>query len=148
MAEAHDLTMRLESLRGSLFDIGKGGYAGTIAEALAEISRLQADKERLDQTARLADAALAEAEAILGGEYGDQYGALLTRIENLRDLLGADAPAAEGDWVKLTDARRSVDACGGTHPPGQEEYGRGYDAALTEADAALVRLGKEGTPND
>ena len=48
-----------------------------------------------------------------------------------------------GGVVSLADARRAVDACGGTHPPGQEEYGKGYDAALTEADAALVRLGRE-----
>jgi hypothetical protein len=48
-----------------------------------------------------------------------------------------------GSMVSLADARRAVDACGGTHPPGQEEYGKGYDAALTEADAALVRLGRE-----
>lgn len=41
-----------------------------------EIERLRARNKRLEEALHLAVRALAEAEAILGGEYGDHYGPL------------------------------------------------------------------------
>lgn len=58
-------------------------------EAQAKIARLM---EALD----LADTALTEAEAILGGEYGDQYQTLCDNMIELRDRITALQENAHG----------------------------------------------------
>ena len=76
MGERDALTAELAKLRADL------------AEAQAKIARLT---EALD----LADTALTEAEAILGGEYGDQYQTLCDNMIELRNRIATiqeDAP--------------------------------------------------------
>jgi hypothetical protein len=55
--------------------------------AVARIAELEAENERLREVLESADNALLEAEAILGGEYGDHYAPLCSLIDKLRDNL-------------------------------------------------------------
>ena len=56
-------------------------------EALRYIEELEINSEQALETLSLADDALYEAEAILGGEYGDQYGPLCETMIKLRATL-------------------------------------------------------------
>jgi hypothetical protein len=56
-------------------------------EALRYIEELEINSKQALETLNLADDALHEAEAILGGEYGDQYGPLCETMIKLRDNL-------------------------------------------------------------
>jgi hypothetical protein len=62
--------------------------AATSIEALTEqLEAARADTKKAVEALRMADTALYEAEAILGGEYGDLYGPLCDQISKLRATL-------------------------------------------------------------
>jgi len=67
-------------------------YAAAVKTVIAEIERLRAEPPQ--EAVRKAVAALEEAEAILGGEYGDHYGVLCQRMIDLREALTSGAPRA------------------------------------------------------
>lgn len=57
--------------------------------------------------------------------------------EQLRELAkGIDLANA----TLLQDLLCAVDSCGGTHPAGEEEYGRGFDAALVMVEGEIRKL--------
>jgi hypothetical protein len=62
---------------------------GRWLEAFAYPDEAEARAERLEAALRLADDALTEAEAILGGEYGDHYGPLCDTMLKLRGHIAA-----------------------------------------------------------
>ena len=64
-------------------------YRETLAVEQDRATRAEAHAERLAGALGDADGALAEAEAILGGEYADQHAALFERITRLRQALSA-----------------------------------------------------------
>jgi hypothetical protein len=74
---------------------GKGFYATSIfsndtAKAILSTNeKLTAENARLREALDAADSALHEAEAVLGGEYGDHYGPLCEKILKLRSQLAA-----------------------------------------------------------
>lgn len=91
-----DEARRLEALAK---DMGRGASLMMKDRALAaeaEVSRLAEENGKLRQGLNLADAALTEAEAILGCEYGDHYGVLCERMLNLRAAI-ASLPAEAKD---------------------------------------------------
>lgn len=72
-------------------------HAANLADQLAEAQKREAG---LREALNLADAALTEAEAILGGEYGDHYGPLCETMLDLRDRIAALPSATQaGGWM-------------------------------------------------
>ena len=53
--------------------------------AAQALTRLQAGRDEAERVLRMAVVALEEAEAILGGEYGDHYSTLCNRMIELKD---------------------------------------------------------------
>lgn len=63
----------------------------------AQLAEAQKREAGLREALKLADAALTEAEAILGGEYGDHYGPLCETMLDLRCRIAALSAAPTGE---------------------------------------------------
>jgi hypothetical protein len=78
-----------QAMRPEYRYIGRDGQPVLARDLEDQRDALQAKLDKAMDTLRLADDALTEAKAILGGEYGDYYGPLCETMLELRAALAA-----------------------------------------------------------
>lgn len=89
-AERDDLRECLQGADGRNLNLGK-----KLQDLAAELAEARAQEAALRKALDDADSALTEAEAILGGEYGDHYGPLCEMMLGLRAKISALAATQE-----------------------------------------------------